>query len=333
MPLITERREVLGLYEEAARKRWVIPCFCSENLTTTEAILAATKEYGDTIGAPDLPVTVAITNCYSHRSQTVNYSHTRQWEVGLRLFVADLKALTSACSPYGNLRVMLHLDHIQHDLDAALLQWDMSQFSSIMYDASTLRFEDNIRLTRKFVQEQGRVIVIEGACDEIADAGGGGHDLTTPENAARYLQQTGCDFIVANLGTEHRASAMELKYQGRLARQIKSQVGGKMVLHGASSVECGQLTRLFDDGICKVNVWTILERDSVDRLFEDMLVNAAKIVGHRKAVELQNRGLLGPNADTAGTKSLQYYAQLHRQEILFEEMKRIVTQLISTWYV
>ncbi len=46
MSVITERNQVLDIYREAEKKRWVLPCFCSENLTTTEAILAAAKEYG-----------------------------------------------------------------------------------------------------------------------------------------------------------------------------------------------------------------------------------------------------------------------------------------------
>lgn len=333
MPLITERIEVLGIYSEAAKKKWVIPCFCTENLTTTEAILAATKAYGEKIGISNLPVTIAITNCYSHRSQTVNYTHTRNWEVGLNLFINDLKVLTSSYSPYHNLRVMLHLDHIQHDADSSLLGWDMTRFSSIMYDASTLPFDENIRLTAKFVQEHGNEIVIEGACDEIMDAGNGGNDLTTPENADKYIKQTGCDFIVANLGTEHRASAAKLKYYGDLARQIKTRVGGKIVLHGASSVETSKIKKLFNDGICKVNIWTILERDSVDRLFEEMLLNSSRLIGSKMAIEFQRQGLIGTKADISGEKSIQYYTQFYRQDILFEEIKKIVTNFLSIWYV
>ncbi|MDO8685119.1 MAG: hypothetical protein Q7J78_00440 [Clostridiales bacterium] len=67
MAIITNRKRVLDIYNEAERNRWVLPCFCSENLTTTEAILAATKEYGDAKGIEDLPVIVAITCQYDHR--------------------------------------------------------------------------------------------------------------------------------------------------------------------------------------------------------------------------------------------------------------------------
>jgi len=144
-----------------------------------------------------------------------------------------LKVLTSPFSPNHNLKVMLHLNHIQHNDDIELLDWDMSQFSSVIYDASTLSFDENIRLTAGFVKKHGHEIVIEGACDGIIDAGSGGNELTTPENAERYIQETGCDLIVANLSTEHRANATELHYYGDLARQFKATIGDKIVLHGA----------------------------------------------------------------------------------------------------
>ena len=54
--LITGRDKVLALYQEAAARRWVIPCFCAENLTTLEAVLAAVAAHGERLGTPDLPV-------------------------------------------------------------------------------------------------------------------------------------------------------------------------------------------------------------------------------------------------------------------------------------
>ena len=79
MPLITRRKEVLSIYAEAAQNKWVISSICTENTTTTESILAATQKLGNELGIEDLPITIAVTNNYSHRAQTVNYSHTRNW--------------------------------------------------------------------------------------------------------------------------------------------------------------------------------------------------------------------------------------------------------------
>src|SRR5665647_531346 len=90
MAIIRNYEQVKKEYSKAAAKGWVIPCFCSENLTTTEAILSAAKEYGDKIGVKDLPITIAITVQYDHRSQSRFYTHTRKWDTGLKLFTSDL---------------------------------------------------------------------------------------------------------------------------------------------------------------------------------------------------------------------------------------------------
>jgi fructose/tagatose bisphosphate aldolase len=204
----------------------------------------------------------------------------------------------------------------------------------IMYDASALPFEDNIKLTAEFIEKHGHEIVIEGACDEIVDATGDTRpELTTPEQAIRYLNQTRADFIVANLGTEHRASAADLKYHGDLAREISKLTGTKLVLHGTSSVGNDQVKNLFNDGIAKVNIWTILERNSAPVLFEDMVKNASKITGADKTEAMVKAGLLGERTDRKSKAALSHYTTVYRQDIVFGEMKKIVLAYFDLWYV
>lgn len=333
MPIVTGRKQVLDIYHEAERNKWVLPCFCSENLTTTEAILAATKEYGDERGSVDLPIIVAITNQYDHRTQSAYYTHTRRWDIGLKLFLEDLKILSDKGTPYEYLRVMVHLDHTQFDDDAELLSWDMRAFSSIMFDASKVPFENNIKLTRQFVKEHGEQIVIEGACDEIVDATGNAKsDLTTAERAQEYFAGTGVDLIVANLGTEHRASATNLQYYGDHAKEIKEKIGTRIVLHGASSVPEGQIASLIEDGVCKVNLWTALERDSSPVLFKSLVENASKVAGKKTVEELRKMGLLGTYCSSAENISIEFFTTEYRQNIIFNEMKRIVNKYLRLWY-
>lgn len=334
MPLITERQAVLNVYAGAAQRGWVVPTFCTENLTTTEAILAATHDYARRRDLRQAPVCVAITNLYSHRSQSVNYTHTRQWQTGLKLFLADLAVLAEPPSPFAGLDILVHLDHVQWDADTALLEGDLSLFSSIMYDASSLPIRDNIARTADFMARRGKQIVVEGACDEIVDAGGQAQtQLTSPETAREYAAATGVDFVVANLGTEHRASAADLKYHGDAARQISRLIGPKLVLHGASSVSGDHIRTLFADGVRKVNIWTTLERDSAPAMLTGLLKNAGKVVGPAEAEKLYREGLLGERADRIGPRSLSHFATCARQQTVFEAMKRIVGDFLELFYV
>lgn len=333
MPIITERREVLTVYERAAKKGWVIPCFCTENLTTTEAILSAANEFAEAWGLKSVPVTLAMTLRYTHRSQASNYTHSRNWETGLRLFKESAKILMRERGDYEHVDLLLHLDHVQPDLDKDFCESDLSGFSTIMYDASNFPFEENIRMTRKFVEKKGGEIVIEGACDEIADAGGDIHnEITTAEKCRDYKERTGVDLVVANLGTEHRASGKDLWYRKDAAKAIKSVIGPRVVLHGTSSVTNEQIKNLFEDGICKVNIWTALERDSTPRLAEWLVQSLSKAAGAKTAEKLYQDGYLTEKCLTGEKETLTAFTTAARQNIVFQEMKKIVRTYLDMWY-
>ena len=84
MSVIRDVNEVRAIYKAAGERGWVLPCICSENLTTTEAVLTAAEEYRVAHGLDTLPIILAITNQYDHRSQSVNYTKTRRWDTGFR---------------------------------------------------------------------------------------------------------------------------------------------------------------------------------------------------------------------------------------------------------
>ncbi|MCL1808720.1 MAG: class II fructose-bisphosphate aldolase [Clostridiales bacterium] len=334
MAIITDFSQVKEVYAQAAEKKWVMPCFCSENLTTTEAVLSAAQEFAEQRGLPRVPVTLAITVQYAQRPQSRHYTHTRRWDTGLSLFRADAEVLTSPGGPFPNVDALLHLDHVQHDLDAELLESDLSGYSSIMYDASALPFNDNIRKTAAFVEKMHGKILIEGACDEIFDAGGGAHNaLTLPEDALRYRRETGADLVVANLGTEHRASAQELRYSGDTARKIRDLIGARIVLHGLSSVPQCQVRDIAGDGICKVNIWTMLERDSSPVLLREMAQNAVKAAGPAAVDALIKENLLTATARDSVQASISHCTTMWRQDIVFMEMKKMVRSFLDMWYL
>ncbi|MFD0716554.1 class II fructose-bisphosphate aldolase [Paenibacillus sp. GCM10027626] len=335
MAIITGKHNVQQVYREAQDRGWVLPCFNSENLTTTEAILSTVQEHGDEIGIPNLPIIIGITVLYDERPQAVHYTNTHRWDTGLQLFMEELQVLAGAGGPYENLQVLIHLDHIIHEKDSGLLQWDLSRFSSIMYDASKLPIEENCEVTAQFVQNYGHLLLVEGACDEIAEYGDGqSGDLTTADQVERYYRTTGVDMVVANLGTEHRASSSDLKYRGDYARQIKERIGPKLVLHGGSSVKEAEIKHLADDGICKVNIWTLLEREASTVLFEHMVRNASKVAGFAALERLRQEGYLGfAAAGSSRGPDLDYFTTAARQRLVYCTMKRIIKNYLKMWYI
>ncbi|MBR1989548.1 MAG: class II fructose-bisphosphate aldolase, partial [Firmicutes bacterium] len=66
---------------------------------------------------------------------------------------------------YEDVDVLLHLDHVQFDDDIELINSDLSEYSSIMYDASALPFEQNIEATAAFVKRmKGKISMAKTAC-------------------------------------------------------------------------------------------------------------------------------------------------------------------------
>jgi fructose-bisphosphate aldolase class II len=333
MGLVLNRNNVLDIYSEAEEKGWVLPAFNSENLTTCEAILSGAAEYGKQIGEINLPIIVGITNNYPHRPQSRFYTQTRNWELGMKLFLDDMKQLASAGSPFENLRIMIHLDHILWDEDRELLDWNMNQFSSIMFDASELSLNENIEKTADFVNKYQNKILIEGICDEIGKISSDTEvKISTSEMVERYFRETNVDIIVANLGTEHRAGSASLNYHGHLARDITTRIGSRLCLHGTSSISNDYLHKLYDDGIRKVNIWTALERDSVPFLLQELVDNAAKVAGANKVKTLIHSGFLGEKVDSTSEPSLDFFTTTYRQDIIFKRMKDIVINFLKIWY-
>ena len=155
-----------------------------------------------------------------------------------------LMKLVEAAMIDTGLDVCLHLDHGE-DFEICKQCVD-DGFSSVMIDASSRPYEENIAETKKVVEyahdhgvvveaELGKLAGIEDAVNvSEADAA-----FTDPEQAADFVAKTGVDSLAIAIGTSHGA----YKFKGdprldfeRLERVTKLMPGFPIVLHGASSV-------------------------------------------------------------------------------------------------
>ena len=297
MPIISQPEAVEALYRRAMEAGVCLANFCTANPYTTEAILRAAYEFGTKYGLRDVPIVVSATANYPIEPQLRSYTPLKDAALGMRALLDDVALLVSPGSPYADLQVMLHFDHGQPELDAALLEAAVGRFATIMYDASHLPLDENIAATRAFVERTRGRALVEGAVAEIAQAVDHADDpLTTPEAAERFFRETGVFLIVPDLGTEHRATAVAARYDGARARQIADRIGPRMVLHGSSSLPDDDLPRLAGDGIVKVNVWTIFERVGGQAVARFILDQIGNILPRDEVAALVEAGMLGPQA-------------------------------------
>jgi len=225
MPLTHTR----DLFAKALKGKYAIGAFNVNNMELVQAIVEACEE-------EKAPLILQISR-------------------GARQYAKPifLKKLIEAAVSVSNIPIAVHLDH--GDSFELCKECIDEGFTSVMIDASFEPFEKNVEITRKVVEyahkhncaveaELGHLV---GAQFDEGETGGGfsksGH-YTNPDEAVRFVKETGCDSLAVAIGNSHGA----YKFKGdqrldmdRLKAIKKALVDAglgdyPLVLHGASSV-------------------------------------------------------------------------------------------------
>jgi len=301
MPLVNDYQQVKDIYADAGERGVSLPLFCCEDRQTLEAILAAAYEIGQEIGNPHIPITPSWTSRYPVRCQACLVSKAGNPILGCKLMFSDLDIFTGEDSPYKDLLVMPHLDHSNPWENMDILVGFADQFASVMCDASEKPLSENIRLTAEYVEKVKGKVVVEGAVDEISSTEGGVREKkTTVEEAKEFISKTGVDIIVPNLGTEHRSTTASAHYDSERARELSAAIGKVMCLHGSSSVKKEDLSKLPEDGIIKVNLYTALAYAGGKAVVSHVLDDLGNVYKKEELAELVEKGVLGKAVLEAG---------------------------------
>ncbi len=157
-----------------------------------------------------------------------------------------LMKLVEAAVIETGLPIALHLDHgDSFELCKSCID---GGFTSVMIDASSKPFEDNIALTRQVVEyahDHGVVVEAElgtlaGIEDEV-NVSAEDSSYTRPEDVQEFVERTGCDSLAIAIGTSHGAYKFKPGTDPKLRLDILEDVekrlpGFPIVLHGSSSV-------------------------------------------------------------------------------------------------
>lgn len=167
--------------------------------------------------------------------------------------------------------VALNLDHgaDYHDIVRCL----KAGYSSVMVDASSYDFEENVRRTRlitSLAHEYGASVEAElGHVGQAAAGDGRSADMyTNVDMACEFVERTGCDALAVAIGTAHgkypEGFVPQLDFD-RLA-ELKQALKMPLVLHGGSGAGEENIRRVVELGINKINVCTDLfnyQRDQI----------------------------------------------------------------------
>ena len=155
--------------------------------------------------------------------------------------------------------VAVHLDHglTFETVDKAL----ELGFTSVMLDASTLPFEENIARVKAVVEKArkyGATVEAElglvggsedGSCDH-------GIRCTDPDDAVVYARETGIDVLAVAIGNAHGNYPVAPTLAFDVLEKIHERVDIPLVLHGGSGITDKDFQKAISLGIRKVNIAT-----------------------------------------------------------------------------
>ena len=218
MPIVTSKE----MFEKAYKGGYAIGAFNVNNMEIVQGITEAAAE----VRAPLILQVSAGARKYAKH--------------------AYLMHLVEAAVEDTGLPICLHLDH-GADFDICKSCID-GGFTSVMIDASSKPFEENIALTRKVVEyahDHGVVVEAElgtlaGVEDDVS-VSAEDSSYTHPEQVQEFVSRTGCDSLAIAIGTSHGAYKFKPGTKPQLRFDVLEEVekrlpGFPIVLHGASSV-------------------------------------------------------------------------------------------------
>ena len=229
MPLVTTTE----MFKKAYDGGYAIGAFNVNNMEIVQGITEACRE-------ENAPVILQVSKgarAYANRTYLV-------------------KMVEAAVIECPNIPIALHLDH--GDTFETCKSCIDDGFTSVMIDASSKPFEENIEITKKVVEyahDHGVVVEAElgalaGVEDEVSVSAEDSH-YTRPEEVEEFVARTGCDSLAIAIGTSHGAYKFTPEQCTRneegilvppplrfdiLDEIVKKLPGFPIVLHGSSSV-------------------------------------------------------------------------------------------------
>jgi fructose-bisphosphate aldolase class II len=212
--------------------------------------------------------------------------------------------------------ISLHLDHIPViDEDGQRVDYlaDIQQaidlgYHSVMVDGSRLPLDENISATRQVAElahkagvpceaELGAILGHEAGplppYDEMFVSREG---FTKVEEARRFVDESGCDWLSVAVGNIHGAISVGLKDQKKIParldldhlQSLARATSVPLVLHGGSGIPQEYVLASFKKGIAKINIAT-----EIRQAYESALLSTGKVSAAQDAAYMRTAWLIG----------------------------------------
>ena len=175
----------------------------------------------------------------------------------------NAEVMTLACKKFietAKAPIAIHLDHGKtfEGVIAAL----RVGFSSVMFDGSSLDYEENVAQTAEIVKIAHAIGVdVEGELGYVGQASEAvnNDNFTKPEQAADFVKRTGVDALAIAIGNQHGQYKGIPRLDFDRLREIRRKVHCGLVLHGGSGIAPKDFVESIRCGINKINIYTAMD--------------------------------------------------------------------------
>lgn len=240
MPLVNMRDMLRHAHENA----YAVGAFDLINLDFLKGILDAAEECG-------APVILSLAE-----------SHFNLFDFELLMPGVEMAARRASVP------VAIHLDHGE-SFQSAVRAINCG-CNGIMVDASHSPLGDNIQTTRALVDMargcgisvEGELGYVPGVEGEDAERHPGEVRYTLVDEARRFVEETGVDFLAVSIGTVHGRMKGEPKLDYQRLGAINEALGIPLVIHGGTGLSDDQYRKLLANGVAKINYYTALNDEA-----------------------------------------------------------------------
>ena len=161
--------------------------------------------------------------------------------------------------------VCVHYDHgltFERCMEALKLG-----FTSVMYDCSTVSYEENVSRVAEMVRIcHGMGVTVEAELGHVGDNAGSGKlanpedYFTDPDTAVDSVPRTGADSLAVAVGNAHGDYAFPPKLDFERIRVISEKTNVPLVLHGGSGLADDDFRNAVKLGVSKINIFTDIDK-------------------------------------------------------------------------
>ena len=255
-------------------------------------ILKLAEEKGCAVGAfntPNLECVNAVISAAERLDVPVIISHAELHEEVSPLDIIGPVMVQAAKA--AKVPVCVHLDHCE-TLDYMARALELG-FTGVMYDGSTLPYEENLATTVKAVAMARKYGAgVEAELGALASREGGGTTAsgpvyTDPEEAVAFCRETGIDALAPSFGTAHGIYKEKPVLDLERVKVIAEKTSLPLVMHGGSGVSPEDYRTGIANGLRKINYYSymskagtqaakeLLEKEDVT-FFHDLALTAQK---------------------------------------------------------